>query len=278
MRRRRLLVALLTAVLPPAAALAQERPLRTADPVPVRHGWISLEGGVDVLMDVDFPLSGLSGDLVRAPAVSLRLGLGGTAEFQVMGGHNFLFIEERREAPFSGQLEVEGDLAHDIEDPVIATKVRLHRETRRGPATALRVVTRLPSAGNASGLGNDTMDFLLWILAGKSVGRTRVLANVGLGVLGDPRRGDRQNDVLLYGLAASRPLGDAWELAGEIHGRVDTKAGTPVGTENSGQARLGARWTRRAITLDAALIAGLHRTDPDLGLTFGLSWLRRARL
>lgn len=267
-------LAALAALAAPAAA--QQRPLRTADPVPIEHGRISLEAGIDWLDGVTFPLSGLAGDLLRAPWISFRLGLGGIAELQVAGGHNLLFIEERRPAPFADMLGVDGDVTSDIEDPVVSTKIRLHEETRWRPATGARVATRLPSAGNESGLGNDTMDFFLWVLAGKSVGRTRVLANVGLGVLGVPERGDRQNDVLVYGLAAERPIGGRWTVLGEVHGRKDTKHDTPAGTEDSGQVRLGARWARGPLTLDAALIAGLHRPDPDLGLTLGLSWLRDA--
>jgi hypothetical protein len=256
---------------------AQTRPLRTADPDPVPHGRLAVETGVEWLEGVSFPLSGLEGDLLRAPALAFRLGLGGVAEFQIFGGHDLLFIDERRPAPFADMVDVEGDVAHDIYDPVVATKLRLQRETPRWPALGLRVATRLPSAGNASGMGTDTTDFYLWVLAGKSLGATRFLANFGLGVLSDPLRGDRQNDVLMYGLAAARPLSERWALTLEVHGRRDRSSqGPTVGTEDMGQARLGARWARGAIALDGALIAGLQSPEPDIGATVGVSWLVEA--
>ena len=259
-----------------APTRAQEPPLQTADPVPLPHGALAIELGADLLMDVAFPLSGLSGDLVRAPSVGLRLGLGGIGEFQVSTGWNHLFIDARGPGPFADQVNVDGDVTRDAEDPVVATKIRLREETARWPATGFRAATRLPSAGQESGLGNDAMDFLFSILAGKTVGKTRLLANAGLGILSAPLRGDRQNDVLVYGVSASRPLDDRWTLAGEIHGRRDLKGDTPPGTEDHGLARLGASWTRAPLVLYGAVVAGLDDYDPDVGASIGISWTRQA--
>lgn len=248
----------------------------TADPVPLPHGGVAFELGVDVLMDISIPLSGLEGDLLRVPAVGVRFGMGDIGEFQVSSGFNFLLIERRGPGPFADQIRLDGDVSHDIEDPVVATKIRLHRESRWVPATGLRVATRLPSAGQASGLGNDTMDFLLWVLSGKTVKGTRLLANVGLGILALPERGDRQNDVLLYGLAASRAVGEHWTVVGELHGRNDVKEDTPFGTEDHAQVRLGTRWSLGSLILDGAYLIGLHGDDPDSGATVGLTWVGQA--
>lgn len=261
-----------------AAARGQERPLRTADPVPLPHAHLAVEAGVDWLDGVSFLLSGLSGDLLRVPSVAFRYGLGGLAEFQVAGGFNLLFIDDRQPAPFADMLNVDGDIAHDIDDPVVAVKIRLHDESQYVPDTGFRVATRLPSAGNQSGLGNDTMDFLLWVLAGKTIHRTRLLANVGLGVLAVPERGHRQNDVLLYGLAATRPLAERWTLAVEVNGRRDLELDTPAGTDDMSQGRLGLRWNRGAVVLDTALVVGLHRSDPTAGATLGMTWVHPAAM
>jgi|SRR5688572_8114194 len=259
-----------------ASASAQERPMMTADPVPLPHGTVALELGVDALMDISIPLSGLEGDLLRVPAFGIRFGMGGIGEFQVSSGLNVLLIERRGPGPFADQIDVDGDVSHDIEDPVVATKIQFHQESRWVPATGLRVATRLPSAGQASGLGNDTMDFLLWVLAGKTVKGTRLLANVGLGILALPERGERQNDVLLYGLAASRAVDEHWTVVGELHGRNDIKEDTPFGTEDHAQVRLGTRWSRGSLTLDGAYFMGLHGDDPDSGATVGLTWVGQA--
>jgi hypothetical protein len=255
---------------------AQERPFQTADPVPLPHGVVSVEIGADLLAGVSFPLSGLSGDLVRVPSGSFRLGVGGIAELQAASGLNLLFVDERGPGPLADQVEERGDFVHDTEDPVVGAKLRLHEETRLGPATGLRVATRLPSAGQASGLGNDTMDFLLWILAGKTIGRTRVLANGGIGILSIPTEPARQNDVLVYGLAVTRPVGTRWLLGAEVHGRRDLKRDTPPGTEDRGQARLGVRWSRGALAAYGAVVAGLHHPDPEAGVVLGLGWTHQA--
>ena len=69
------------------------------------------------------------------------------------------------------------------------------------PSFGVRFATKLPNASNESGLGLDTTDFYASILVGKTVGSVRMVGNVGFGILGDPTRGDRQNDVLTYGIS-----------------------------------------------------------------------------
>jgi hypothetical protein len=269
-------VAALVAFVLVAPARAQVAPLRTADPIPLPHGELSVHVGVDVLGDVEFPLSGLRGDLAHLPAVGLRLGMGGIGELQVGTGFQLLHVRSRTAAPLDTMLGAVGDFTTDVDDPYVAVKIRLDEETKYRPATGLRMVTRLPSSGQESGLGNDTIDFLTYILAAKSVGRTRLLANLGLGILSTPLRGDRQNDVIVYGLAASRPLSERWLLVGEVNGRRDVTGDTPIGTEDRSEARLGARWSRPPVVLYGAVLAGLHRGDPDVGGIFGVNWSRRA--
>lgn len=253
----------------PAAALAQQRPLRTEDPEPVPHGQVVVEVGVDYEPDRSYPLSGLSGDLVRLPTLRLAFGFGDLAEFQVGAGFNLLWVDQRRPAPFAAKLDFDGDVTTDIEDPVVATKIRLKQETRARPAVSLRVATRFPSAGNDSGLGNDAIDVFVELLAGKTLGTARLAANFGMGVLSVPTEGDRQNDVLTGGLSVVLPVGGRLALLAEANGRIDAKGTPPPGTEDRGQARFGARYKLGAVVLDAALLAGLTDADTDLGLTIG---------
>ena len=49
----------------------------------------------------------------------------------------------------------------------------------------------------------------------KTVQSVRVVGNVGFGILGDPTEGDRQNDVLTYGLSFARAV----TQAGRVRGR-----------------------------------------------------------
>jgi hypothetical protein len=248
---------------------AQPWPLRTEEPALVAPGAVAARLGVEIGGGREFPASGLSGTMVRLPA-ALRFGLG-RAELTIDGGYEFLSIDDFAPAPLDSMLDVSGDGTHDVIDPVIGMKVRIADESPAFPAWSFRVATRLPAAGNGSGLGLDTTDFWLWLLAGKSIGPARVAANLGAGVLGIPTRGDRQNDVWGYGLSVVAPLGVGWEAGAEVQGSLDLRGDTPIGTEERGEARVGIRRSAGRFALDAALIVGLEDPDPDLGVELGLA-------
>ena len=104
-----------------------------------------------------------------------------------------------------------------------------------------------------------------------------MVGNVGLGILSDPTRGDRQNDVLVYGISFARAFAEGAEIVGEVNGRANTRRGDPPpGTDSSGYVRFGARFTRGLVRVDAALVAGLTPRDAGLGVTAGLTWVFRA--
>jgi hypothetical protein len=269
----RVLAALLCTV--PAGAFAQQRPLLTEDPETVGANRVLVEGGFDYARDVDYPVSGLTGNLRRFPLVGISFGIGDIGEVQVDGGlYNHLTITARREAPLSHMLVIDGDTTHSIEDLVIGTKVRLISEGTSRPSFALRSATRLPNASNESGLGLDTMDFYWTLLVAKTVQSVRIVGNIGLGSLGDPTRGDRQNDVILYGVSFARAVTTAAEVVGEINGRKDTRAGDPPpGTESRSTVRFGARYTIGTWRADAAVLFGVTSNDPGVGVTAGFTYV-----
>lgn len=257
------------------AAGAQQRPLVTEDPETIGSGLVLLEGGIDEQREVFYPASGLQGNLLRFPTLGVSFGLSSIAELQIDGGlYNRLSITSRETAPLSGQLNVTGDRTHAVEDIVIATKIRLLPETAGRPAVGVRFATKLPNASNESGLGLDTTDFFVAGLFGKTVQSIRFVGNVGLGILADPVRGDRQNDVLTYGFSVARAVRQGLEVVGEINGRLDTREGQPpVGTESRGAMRIGGRFTRSTVRVDAGLIVGMTSRDPSVGVTAGLTWV-----
>jgi hypothetical protein len=258
-----------------SSAGAQQRPLVTEDPETIGSGLVLFEGGFDQQYDVSYPVSGLKGDLLRVPTLGLSFGLSSIAELQIDGGlYNRLSITSRQDAPLSDQLDVTGDKTSAIEDIVVATKIRLLSETAGRPALGVRFATRLPNASNESGLGLDTTDFFVAGLFGKTVQSIRFVGNVGLGILADPVRGDRQNDVLTYGLSVARAVQQGLEVVGEINGRLDTRDGDPpVGLESRGALRLGGRFTRSTVRIDGGLIIGMTSRDPSIGFTAGLTWV-----
>jgi hypothetical protein len=265
-------------VLLPLSASAQQRPLATEDPETIGSGRILTEAGFDYGTGVSYPASGLEGDLLRLPLIGVSVGVSSIAEIQIDGGfYNRLSITDRNVAPLSDMVTATGDTTSSVEDWSIGMKVRLVSETARRPAFGFRFATKLPNASNESGLGLDTTDFFASALGAKTVQSIRVVGNVGLGVLGDPTRGDRQNDVLTYGFSLARAFTQAAEVVGEINGRLDTREGAPPpGTESRGQVRVGARYTIGGWRGDVAVLFGVTSRDPGIGLATGFTYVFNA--
>lgn len=259
------------------SAIAQQRPLVTEDPETIGAGLILIEGGFDQQREVFYPASGLQGNLLRVPTLGVSFGVSSIAEIQIDGGlYQRLTVTDRRDGPLMNQLDFTGDQTSDVEDITIATKLRLLSETAGRPAFAVRFATRLPNAGNESGIGLDTTDFYVTGLVAKTVQSIRFVGNGGLGILGDPTRGDRQNDVVMYGFSLARAVRQGLEVVGEINGRVNVREGEPPpGTETRGAMRLGGRFTRNTVRVDAGLIFGMTSRDPGIGFTAGFTWVFR---
>ena len=259
-------------------AAAQQRPLKTEDPETVGGGNILIEAGVDVERGIFFPVSGLEGNLLRLPTLGVSIGLSSIAELQIDGGfYNRLDVTRREPAPLSPQLDFKGDRTTDVEDLVVATKLRLVSETASRPSFSLRLATRLPNAGNESGIGTDTIDFFASVLTGKTVRSVRIVGNAGLGILSDPTRGDQQGDVLTYGVSFARAVRQGVEVVGELNGRwaPTSEEDTPIGSDSRAALRLGARATRATVRVDGAIIVGMTPRDPTFGFTAGLTWVFR---
>jgi hypothetical protein len=273
-----LAAALLALGILPHPALAQSRPLVTEDPETVPSGNILLETGLDYSHDTFYPASGLRGNLWRIGTFGLSFGVSPIAEVQIDGGlWNRLNIVQQSEAPLSDMLDITGQTTRDVEDLVIGTKVRFLSETQGRPAMAVRFWTKLPNASNESGLGLDTTDFHFGVAIGKTVQSVRVVGNFGFGILADPARGDRQNDVLDYGASVARAVAQGVEIVGELNGRLNTREGTPpIGTETRSMMRMGLRVTQGPVRVDGALAIGVTENDPTWGFTAGLTWVFKA--
>jgi len=276
MNRRLLIFAAVTLL--PIPAFAQQRPLVTEDPETIGAGRVLAEAGFDYGRDVSYPASGLEGNLLRIPLLGVSVGVSSIAEVQLDGGlYNRLSISERSPAPLADMVTATGDTTSSVEDWSIGMKVRLVSETNSRPAFGFRFATRLPNASNESGLGLDTTDFFASLLGAKTVQSIRVVANLGLGILGDPTRGDRQNDVLTYGFSMARALTQAAEVVGEINGQLDTREGAPPpGTGSRGQVRLGARYTVGGWRGDVAVLLGVTSRDPGVGFAAGFTYVFNA--
>ena len=257
------------------ATFAQQRPLVTEDPEVIGTGRMLVEAGVAYERDIEFPASGLRGNLLTVPSAGVSVGLGSIVEVQLDGVlRRRLAVTNRTLAPLSELLTFSGDTTSGVGDFVLATKVRVAPETPSRPAVGLRFATKLPNASNETGLGLDTMDFFSSLLVGKTVRSIRVVGNLGLGILSDPTNATRQNDVVTLGASLARALTDAVELVGEVNGHTNTRSGEPPpGTESRATMRIGARLTRGTMRLDAAFLTGLTVRDSTWGLTVGATYV-----
>ena len=271
----RILFASLIFVLGAGSAVAQQRPLLTEDPETIGAGRVLLEGGVEYDQDIVYPVSGLQGNLLRVPVFGLSVGVSSIAEIQIdQVSFSRLDITGRQRAALSDLVTATGSTTSDADDVLIGAKIRIAPEGTSRPAFGFRFATKLPNAGNESGLGLDTTDFLSSILVGKTTRSVRIVGNIGLGILGDPTNGNRQNDVVTYGLSFARAITDEAEVVGEVNGRANTRSGGALpGTESRSIVRMGLRYTRGGLRGDAALLLGATNHDPGIGFTAGFTYV-----
>lgn len=269
------LLALVSTAIFALAAQAQQRPLITEDVEIVKPGSVRFEFGFDFLQDKNFTLSGLNGDLTRFGVVSATFGLAPNVEFESGGViQNFLSIN-RQFQPSAIPLRLSNatNSTHDVGDFYLATKIKLRPETKRLPSVGFRFGAELPNSNQARGIGVNQINFFGTALAAKQFGkRIRVWGNLGLGILTAPAALFTQNDVLLYGLAASYQYNDRLTLVGEVNGRYNTRSSAPLGTESDGALRLGTRIRAAGLMWDVAGIKGINRNSAQSGITFGVSY------
>ncbi len=271
-----LTLALLAAASLPA--FAQQRPLQTEDPETIGAGRALVEAGIDYQRDAFLPVSGLRGNHITMPAFGVSLGVSSIAEIQLDWDiyQKLSITEQVAGAPLAHLLETDGVSTDDFGDVRIGAKVRLLSETARRPAIGSWFSTRLPNAGNESGLGKDVQDFSSALTIGKTVQSVRVVANIGLLMIGRPTEAVAQDDLLIYSLSVARAVSQSAELVGEFAGRANFAEIVTPGAEDRGLLRFGARYTRSGVRLDAGVMLGLTSRDPAIGFTGGLTWVFNA--
>ena len=267
-------VGLLLAILFATSACAQDRPLRTTDAETVPAGTLRSEIGFDFLQDVGFPLSGLRGDLTSVGVVDLRMGVGKVAEIEVEGAiQNFLDVKSQGTS-FVPNLSLTGiNSTHDTGDFTLATKVRLLKNEGSRPGLAFKFGFVLPNSNQARGIGTNTTNVFALIALEEQIRKLSVFGNLGIEILEAPNALFSQNDVLIYGGAFKYPIHRRVNIVGEVNGLYSSRTINEalVGTQSTGQARLGLQIMAGGFTWDLAGIRGLNKYDPRSGFTFGLS-------
>jgi hypothetical protein len=259
------------------SASAQQRPLITEEVQTVKPGEVRFELGFELQQDKDFPLSGLNGDLSRLGVMALTAGLASNVEFELGGVvQNYLNINRQYQASaIPLQLSSAPNSTHDVGDFYLASKFKLRSEGRSAPGFGFRFGAELPTTNQARGIGLNQTNFFATVLAGKHLGpeeRVNVFANLGVGILTAPVATFTQNDVLLYGLAATYRLNRRFTIVSEVNGRHSTRNIAPLGTESDGNYRLGGRVRIGGLIFDVAGIKGVYRNSAKSGVSFGVSY------
>lgn len=271
---RRAVLALAGVMALAGAAGAQDRPLRTTDTETVPAGTLRTEIGFDFLQDAGFPLSGLLGDETSVGVLDLRMGVGKIAEIEVAGSiQNFLDVKARG-ASFVPNLQLTGvNSTHDTGDFALATKVRLLKPEGKRPGLAFKFGFVMPNSNQARGIGTNTTNVFALLAIEEQIRKLTVFGNLGLEILQAPNALFSQNDVLLYGGAFRYPLHRRVNLVGEVNGLYSSRSinDALIGTQSTGQARLGLQIFAGGLTWDLAGIKGINKYDPGSGFTFGVS-------
>ena len=275
---RRILFILALAILPfsvfsPNTA-AQDRPLRTVDAETVPAGTLRSEIGFDFLQDVGFPLSGLRGDETSVGIVDLRMGVGKIVEVEVEGAmQNFLDVKSRGTS-FVPNLSLTGvNSTHDTGDFTLATKVRLLKNEGKRPGIAFKFGFIMPNSNQARGIGTNSTNVFALLAIEEQIRKLSVFGNLGLEILQAPNALFTQNDVLMYGGAFRYPILRNVNLVGEVNGLYSSRSinDALIGTQSTGQARVGLQISVAGFTWDLAGVRGLNKYDPSSGFTFGVS-------
>ena len=254
-------------------AFAQNRPLQTPDAEVVPAGTLRAEVGFDFLQDVEYPATGLSGDLTSLGDVEMRMGVGRIVEVDLEGViQNFLDVKKQSPTMIPLHLTGEGS-THDVGDFSLYTKILLVSEQKHRPAFAFRFGFQMPNSDQARGIGLNTTNVFASFIVQKHFGKLNTWGEAGIGILQAPQANFSQNDVLIYGGAFTYPLSQRISLAGEINGRYNSRhidTGL-LGTESRSEARFGVQIFAGGFQWDLAGVAGLTSRDPSTGFTLGVT-------
>jgi Putative MetA-pathway of phenol degradation len=246
------------------------RPMETELLDSVGAGVVRAELGLDLIQGAEYPFSGLEGDLKSIGNIGLRLGAGNSVELQAFWtAQHYLNINNfNTGAPNYQNLDFNGDSTNDFGDLVLATKFRFKKEGEKSPALGFRVSVKLPNSSTEKGLGTDETDVYGVFLMQKKLGGLTLAGNLGIAILGDPDSAGSQDDQLSWGAAGVYSFTDMFRVFADLHGRIGPEG---YGTEERGIARFGTQIKFAGLYWDASFLTGMLDTDPDTGISIGIS-------
>ncbi len=216
------------------------------------------------------PLSGLTGTLQRWSYLRFDFGVAHNVTLQVRGAvQQQLRIAAAASSPLA-DFPAAGT-TRDAGDFSVATIIRLVSDKQNRTALGFRAETKLPNTTQSKGIGPNTTDIYLAVLASHRTHTLLLFGDIGIGILSAPRELDVQNDVLSYGLGMSIQAGRKTNLAFELNGYFNTRNIIPLGTEARGTARAGFSHALGVFKLEAAIAHGLTQNEGDWGVSVGIA-------
>ena len=204
---------------PPLLVVAQQQPLPIEPATIIAPGHVGIDFGFSYFRNQNFPLSGLSGNLYKLGNLRFHISLSKYVELQTDGTLlDVLYVHDRKPA-FNSAIASTRNPTGDIGDFTIWTKFGILREYQSDIGFSMRIGVQLPNASNESGLGIDEMNFYSTFLIEKHFAGLWI-ANVGLGILGDPTRLSSQHDVCTYGIEYFFPVAASTTVTMQHGGRV----------------------------------------------------------
>ncbi len=188
----------------------------------------------------------------RLPAIYWKIGLGGIAESIVLFN-------------LGESIEDGKEMGYDVETLILATKIQVHNGEGSLPQIALGFGVKLPSQDTRKGLGPDTTDFYgRGMLTGK-FGKTRLTANIGLGILEKTSQSIGQDDIFQYGISAETALNEKSNFLIEFNGHTNSSRQP---TQNFILLGLRSKQGDKGFW-DMAGIWGLNPSAEDFRITIG---------
>lgn len=266
--------ALLFSLLAPAAAAGQLRRAPAIPYAPDAAGRLLIGVGAGYAAEAEFPLSGLTGDLARLGALSIRYSPApGTTLYVEGDAVRVLSIEARRAPTVELHPDVDDGTTHDAGDVRLGTLVRL-AGAPRGLSGGLHLEVTLPSSDERKGIGTNTTDVAGSVFGSWARGPWRLTGDLGVAVLEAPVDGFVQNDVVVYAAELLyRPTATPASLSVAAVGRASTRGRVPLGTEDLGEARLGGELIAGPWRLDADVAVGYTEVSPEWSLEAGVARL-----
>jgi len=234
---------------------AQRPVMLTETPATSGEHTVDVYLGTEYLKKQIAPQPHLAESLTRTAVIGWHLGVSKNVNID-LDWRGYLFATLRN-----------GAKVNDWGDLTVSTRVRIIEERGNTPGLGFRNAVKLPNTRHTPHeLGSDEADVFTHILLVKHWGAVETRFNVGLGILGDPKKLNSQDDVYLFSGAVIVPASSRMTLFGEAYGLVGY-----FDNDDKLVARFGGVVTFEAFELNVFGSAGIAGSKIDIGGAFEAS-------